>query len=144
MDLGREHRCPGEQAEVSALHHPPLPLLALVVTRELLQVVSLVIYKVSPTLRRGLHYNYRAHPIGKATTVTQFATALALMFDHPLATPLALAAGALGLATVGVYLNRARLLARQEAHAAGAAPGPPAPARTSAGGSATPPAPPVR
>ena len=130
-------------AGIYVVHHPPLPLLALVVTRELLQVVSLVVYKVSPTLRRGLHYNYRAHPIGKATTVTQFATALALLFDHPLATPLALAAGGLGLATVAVYLNRARVMAR-EAHGAGAIPAPPAPARTTAGGSATPPVPPAR
>jgi len=100
-------------AGIYAVHRPPLPLLGLVVTRELLQVLSLVVYKVSPSLRRGLHYNYRAHPIGKVTTVTQFATALALLFDHPLATPLALASGVLGLATVVVYLNRARLLARE-------------------------------
>jgi cardiolipin synthase (CMP-forming) len=131
-------------AGIYVVHRPSLALLALVVTRELLQVASLVVYKVSPTLRKGLHYNYRAHPIGKATTVTQFATALALLFDHPLGTPLALAAGALGLASVAIYLNRARLLAREEAHAGAAAPGPPAPARTTAGGSATPPAPPAR
>ena len=97
---------------IYVVHHPPVPLLLLVVTREVLQVLSLAVYRFSPTLRRGIHYNYRAHPIGKATTVTQFATALALLFDHPLATPLALASGVLGLATVVVYLNRARLLAR--------------------------------
>jgi cardiolipin synthase len=95
------------------VHRPPLPLLLLVVTREVLQVLSLVIYKFSPSLRRGIQYNYRAHPLGKATTITQFATVLALLFDHPLATPLALMAGVLGLATVVVYLNRARLLARE-------------------------------
>jgi phosphatidylglycerophosphate synthase len=93
-------------------HHPPIPLLLLVVTREVLQVLSLIVYRFLPSLRRGFQYNYRAHPIGKATTVTQFATALALLFDHPLATPLALASAALGLTTVVVYLNRARLLAR--------------------------------
>jgi phosphatidylglycerophosphate synthase len=100
-------------AGIYVAHRPPLPLLCLVVTREVLQVLSLVIYKLSPTLRRGLHYNYRAHPLGKATTVAQFATALALLFDHPLGTPLALASGLLGLATVVLYLNRARLLARE-------------------------------
>jgi cardiolipin synthase len=100
-------------AGIYVVHRPPLPLLCLVVTREVLQVLSMVIYKLSPTLRRGLHYNYRAHPLGKATTVTQFATALALLFDHPLATPLALAAGVLGLVTVALYLNRARLMARE-------------------------------
>jgi cardiolipin synthase len=97
---------------IYVVHRPPAALLLLVVTREVLQVLSLVVYRLSPTLRRGLHYNYRAHPIGKVTTVTQFATAMALLFDHPLATPLALASGVLGLITVVVYLNRARLLAR--------------------------------
>jgi phosphatidylglycerophosphate synthase len=99
-------------AGIYKVHHPPIPLLLLVVTREVLQVLSLVVYRVLPSLRRGLHYNYRAHPLGKATTVTQFATALALLFDHPLATPLALASAILGLLSVMLYLNRARLLAR--------------------------------
>ena len=93
-------------------HRPPAALLLLVVTREVLQVLSLVVYKISPSLRRGLNYNYRAHPIGKATTVTQFATVLALLFEHPIAQPLAVACAILGIATVAVYLNRARLLAR--------------------------------
>jgi phosphatidylglycerophosphate synthase len=97
---------------IYVVHHPPIPLLLLVVTREVLQVLSLAVYRLWPSLRRGLQYNYRAHPVGKATTVTQFATALALMLDHPLATPLALASAILGLVTVVVYLNRARLLAR--------------------------------
>jgi len=99
-------------AGIYVVHHPPIPLLLLIVTREVLQVLSLAVYRLWPSLRRGLQYNYRAHPLGKATTVTQFATALALMLDHPLATPLALASAILGLVSVVVYLNRARLLAR--------------------------------
>jgi hypothetical protein len=82
------------------------------VTREILQVLSLLVYRILPSLRRGLRYNYRAHPLGKATTVTQFATALAFLFDHPIAQPLAVASAVLGLTSVAVYLNRARLLAR--------------------------------
>jgi phosphatidylglycerophosphate synthase len=97
---------------IYVVHHPPIPLLLMIVTREVLQVLSLAVYRLSPSLRRGVQYNYRAHPVGKATTVTQFATALALMLDHPLAIPLALASALLGLVTVVVYLNRARLLAR--------------------------------
>jgi cardiolipin synthase len=100
-------------AGIYIAHRPPLPLLVLVVTRELLQVASLVVYRVLPSLRRGLHYNYRAHPLGKATTVTQFVTALAFLFEHPVAVPLALTSALLGLASVAVYLNRARLLARE-------------------------------
>lgn len=98
-------------AGVYAAHRPPIYLLLLVATRELLQGVALVVYKLHPRLRT-MHYQYRAHPLGKATTVTQFATATALLFEHPLATPLAILAASLGVATVGIYLNRARLLAR--------------------------------
>jgi phosphatidylglycerophosphate synthase len=99
-------------AGIYIAHHPPLALLVLVVARELLQVLSLVIYKLWPSLRRGLHYNYRAHPVGKATTVTQFATALALLFESPIAHPLAVLSALLGIASVALYLNRARVLAR--------------------------------
>jgi phosphatidylglycerophosphate synthase len=99
-------------AGIYVAHRPPPVLLLLVMTREILQVLSLLVYRLSPALRRGLHYNYRAHPLGKATTVTQFATALALLFDHPIAQPLAVASALLGLAAVAIYLNRARLLAR--------------------------------
>jgi cardiolipin synthase len=99
-------------AGIYVAHRPPFALLVLVVTRELLQVASLIVYRLLPSLRRGLHYNYRAHPIGKVTTVTQFATALALLFEHPLSVPLALASAVLGLASVALYLNRARLMAR--------------------------------
>jgi phosphatidylglycerophosphate synthase len=99
-------------AGIYVAHHPPAALVLLVVTREILQVLSMLVYKLVPWLRRGLHYNYRAHPVGKVTTVTQFATALALLFEHPLSQPLAVACALLGIATVAIYLNRARLLAR--------------------------------
>jgi cardiolipin synthase len=109
-------------AGIYVAHRPPPVLLLLVVTRELLQVLSLVVYRLWPALRRGLRYNYRAHPLGKLTTVTQFATALALLFEHPVAMPLAVASSLLGVASVAVYLNRARVLARTDAAAAGRAP----------------------
>jgi cardiolipin synthase (CMP-forming) len=95
------------------VHRPPIALLLLVMTREVLQVLAFGVYKLIPSLRRGLRYNYRAHPVGKATTVAQFATATALLFEHPVAEPLALAAATLGIATVVVYLNRARVIARR-------------------------------
>ena len=63
-------------------------------------------------LRR--RYDYRAHPLGKATTVMQFLTATALLFEEPAARPLAIATAAVGAASVAVYLNRARLLARAD------------------------------
>src|SRR3954467_5258206 len=70
------------------VHHPPLSVLALVVTREMLQGVSLAVYRLVPSLRRGPPYNYRAHILGKATTVAQFLTATALVLDQPLSRPL--------------------------------------------------------
>jgi phosphatidylglycerophosphate synthase len=91
-------------------HQPPAGLLLLIVTREILQGLSLVIYRVAPSLRRGAAYNYRAHALGKATTVAQFVTAAALLLDHPLARPLAVVCAVLGLATMAVYFNRARVL----------------------------------
>jgi phosphatidylglycerophosphate synthase len=93
---------------IYVVHHPPVKLLVLVVTRELLQSVALAIYKLVPSLRRGPPYNYRAHALGKATTVAQFLTAAALLLDQPLSRPLAVACALLGLATVLVYVNRAR------------------------------------
>lgn len=99
-------------AGIYAAHQPPLLLLLLTATREILQVVSLAVYKLVPAIRRGLQYNYRAHPVGKATTVTQFATAAALTVAHPAAAPLAYLTAALGLASVVIYLNRARTLGR--------------------------------
>jgi cardiolipin synthase len=92
------------------VHHPPLSVLALVVTREMLQGVSLAVYRLVPSLRRGPPYNYRAHILGKATTVAQFLTATALVLDQPLSRPLAVACAVLGLVTVLVYVNRARVL----------------------------------
>jgi cardiolipin synthase len=91
-------------------HHPPPALLLMVVVRELLQGISLIIYRLVPALRRGTPYDYRAHVLGKATTVAQFTTAAALLLEHPLARPLAVASGLLGLAAVLVYVNRARVL----------------------------------
>jgi cardiolipin synthase (CMP-forming) len=99
-------------AGIYAAHRPPVLLLVLTASREILQVLSVAIYKLVPAIRRGLRYNYRAHVVGKATTICQFATAAALTLEHPAATPLAWATAALGLASVAVYLNRARALGR--------------------------------
>jgi cardiolipin synthase len=95
---------------IYVVHRPPPALLLLVVARELLQGVSLIIYRLVPALRRGTPYNYRAHVLGKATTVAQFTTAAALLLDHPLARPLAVASALMGVASVLVYVNRVRLL----------------------------------
>jgi phosphatidylglycerophosphate synthase len=88
-------------------HRPPVGIVALALTREWLQVVAFAVFKAVPALRQR-PYNYRAHPIGKATTVVQFLAALALLLGSALVAPLAALAAALGLASVAVYVNRAR------------------------------------
>jgi cardiolipin synthase len=97
-------------AGIYLAHHTPPPVLLLVVARELLQGVSLIVYRLVPALRRGAPYSYRAHALGKATTVAQFVTAAMLLLDHPLARALAIACAVLGVAAVLVYVNRARVL----------------------------------
>ena len=58
----------------------PLWLLALIVTRELLQLPMVLVYRVIPTLRHWLRYDFRASPLGKAATVTQFLAIGALVW----------------------------------------------------------------
>lgn len=92
-------------------HDPPPMLIALSLTRETLQMVSMVVYRLVPPLRR-MRYDYRAHPVGKATTVAQFLTASALLLRSPAAVPLAWLSALLGALAVGIYLGRARRIAR--------------------------------
>jgi phosphatidylglycerophosphate synthase len=91
---------------VSLVYRPPLSLAVLVLAREWLQILAMVPLRLAPRLR-ARRYNFRAHPIGKATTVAQFATALAILFASPLMWPLAIASAALGLVSVAVYVRRA-------------------------------------
>lgn len=89
-------------------HRTPPTLLLLIVTREILQGISVVVYRVAPSLR-GREYSYRAHPLGKAATIAQFVTAGLLLLGRPEAWPLAFVSALLGTAAVMVYLNRARV-----------------------------------
>jgi cardiolipin synthase len=86
---------------------PPLSLLLMLLTREILQTVAVTALRLVPALHRASRdYNFKAHPVGKATTVTQFLAAAALLIGHPLAWAVAWAAAALGVITVGVYVSR--------------------------------------
>jgi phosphatidylglycerophosphate synthase len=88
---------------------PPLAFAALVLTRELLQTTFMVgVVGVGALRGRRFDYPYRAHPIGKITTVAQFASAFALMARQPAAWPLAGLTCALGVASAAIYLARAR------------------------------------
>jgi cardiolipin synthase len=90
----------------------PLPLLAIIVTRELLQLPLAVVYRLSHTIRSWLRYDFRASFLGKAATVAQFLAIAALVVGVP-AVALAWLAFALGVIALGDYLRRAVIMGKQ-------------------------------
>jgi cardiolipin synthase (CMP-forming) len=86
---------------------PPPLWLGLLITREVLQLVAVTALRLVPTLHRlSRHFDFRANPLGKATTVVQFFAAAALLVGHPLAGPMVWVAAAMGLVSVFVYIRR--------------------------------------
>ena len=101
-------------AVLGALHvqrGASLGLLALIVTRELLQLPMVLVYRVVPTLRHWLHYDFRASPLGKAATCAQFLAIAALVVGLP-ARALALLAFVLGTTALADYIRRAIRIGR--------------------------------
>jgi cardiolipin synthase len=94
----------------------PLGLLALIVTRELLQLPMALIYRTSETLRRWLRYDFRASLLGKSATVAQFLAVSALILDHAIAWRLAILAFALGLLALADYVRRAIVIGKRHPH----------------------------
>jgi cardiolipin synthase len=92
---------------------PPLGWLALILAREIVQLPLSLVYLAVPSLRRWLHYDFRAGVPGKVATVMQFAAIAALMFRSPAAPFLALAAFVAGMVAIGDYLRRAVLIGRR-------------------------------
>jgi phosphatidylglycerophosphate synthase len=102
-------------AVLAALHFErgvPLGLLAIIVARELLQLPITLFYRLFPTLRTWLRYDFRASFLGKAATVAQFLAIVALIVGVP-AVPLAWLAFSLGLIALGDYLRRAVAMGRE-------------------------------
>jgi phosphatidylglycerophosphate synthase len=95
--------------------HPSLQVLLLILTREAAILLLFLVCRVVPSLR-GLRYDYSAHALGKATTVTQFLTAAAMLQQYAFGRYLALLCAALGLLCAGVYARRGRILV-QSRHA---------------------------
>ena len=83
---------------------PPLWILPAVAAREIAQVPLLGYLRL-----RGVHraFDFRAAVVGKLATVLQFAAVAAILFRHPSQAPLAVAAGAVGLASALYYFARA-------------------------------------
>jgi cardiolipin synthase (CMP-forming) len=89
------------------VHQVPVWLLLLLVTRELLQTIAVTIMRLVPALHaRSRDYDFKAHPIGKATTVVQFATGAALLLGHALGRPLAILTAVMGIVSVTIYVGR--------------------------------------
>jgi cardiolipin synthase len=96
----------------------PLYLLAAIATREVLLVPLAAIYRLTPLLRSRMRYDFRAGPLGKAATISQFLAIAAILLDHSLQTPLALLAAAVGFLAAVHYIRRGIRLARAKpAHA---------------------------
>jgi phosphatidylglycerophosphate synthase len=90
---------------------PPAWLLLLMMTREILQTISITFLRLVPALHaRSRDYNFRAHPVGKATTVVQFMTGAALVLDLPMrvSVPLAGLTAGLGVLSLAIYVDRLR------------------------------------
>lgn len=108
---------------------PPLAWVALILGREIVQLPLSLVYVAVPSLRRWLHYDFRAGVPGKAATVLQFAAMSALIFRQRAAPVLALAAFVAGLIAIADYLRRAVRIGRRRLREAGPRLETPAPRR---------------
>lgn len=86
-------------------HRPPAIWLLLTISRELLQLASLAVYKAVPRLR-SVRYDYSANALGKATTIAQFLTTAAFLVQPAVAPALAATSAVLGGVAVAVYIAR--------------------------------------
>jgi cardiolipin synthase (CMP-forming) len=92
---------------------PPLPWLVLLLLREILQLIAVTVLRLVPALHRvSRDYDFRAHPVGKATTVAQFVASALLVVNHPLAGVFCALCAVLGVASVAIYIHRIRGLLR--------------------------------
>jgi len=106
-------------AVLAALHFErgvPLSLLAVIVTRELLQLPLALVYRVIPTLRHWLRYDFRASHLGKAATIMQFLAIGTVVMGWRAAIPFAWGAFGLGIVALIDYIRRAVALGRQRLH----------------------------
>jgi len=106
-------------AVLAALHFQrgvPWWLLALIVARELMQLPMVIVYRVFPTLRHWLRYDFRASHLGKAATIIQFLAIGCLVMGWQAALPLAWGAFGVGLVALIDYVRRAVTLGKQRLH----------------------------
>jgi len=94
-------------AAIIVKRHPPPLIVALILTRELVQLPLGIAYRFIPALRSWLRYDFRASLLGKAATVAQFLAIASLILDHASIATFAVIAFALGIAALADYLRRA-------------------------------------
>lgn len=87
--------------------HPPLWLVALILSRELVQLPIGVLYRFWPAFHSWLRYDFRASPLGKGATVAQFTAIAALIVGHPWIRLFAFLSFVLGIAALVDYFRRA-------------------------------------
>lgn len=95
---------------------PPLLLLGAVALRELILIPLAAVYRLTPSLRTRLRYDFRAGPLGKATTVAQFLAIGAMLMGLPAQVALAGLAAGLGLLASIAYIQRGLSLAAHGPH----------------------------
>jgi len=93
-------------AAVVVHEQPPAPIVVLITARELLLAPLGIVYRIVLAVHPMAH-QFRASVLGKATTVVQFFAMLALLLERAWVMPLAILAGALGVAATAQYVVRA-------------------------------------
>jgi phosphatidylglycerophosphate synthase len=87
--------------------HPPWLIFALILGREAAQAPLALVYALVPAIRHRLRYDFRASPLGKAATVSQFAALTGLVLGLAATRGLAWLSFGLGMVALGDYLLRA-------------------------------------
>lgn len=92
--------------------HPPVWMLFVIASRELLLVPCAIAYRASRFLQRTFRFDFRAGYLGKLATVAQFVAIVGLLFETSQLIPIAIAAGIIGVAAALQYLHKAVRFAR--------------------------------
>lgn len=90
----------------------PALLLIVVGLREVIIVPAVIVYRLSPRLRR-VRWDFTASRLGKVATAAQFLAIGGVVLDHAWQVPLAAASAGIGLAAAYQYLAEATRLAVQ-------------------------------
>jgi phosphatidylglycerophosphate synthase len=105
-------------AAIILRRQPPIWLVLLILSRELVQLPIAVVYRFLPTLRSWLRYDFRASPLGKGATVAQFLAIAGLILSHPWIRLFAFLSFVLGIAAMADYFRRAIAIGKSRAESA--------------------------